>query len=101
MKILKLVDIHKFYVAVYMFKVLKMNLYPTLQMNLDVNTASHSYNTRHRDDLILPFPRVAALRINFKYQCANIWNDIPDNIKACSSFKIFKRLLMNHFIDQY
>ena len=101
MGILKLVDIHKFYVAIYMYKVLKMNLCPTLQMNLDINTPSHHYETRHRNDLILPFPRVIALRINFKYQCNNVWNNIPDEIKNCTSLKCFKRNLTNHFLDQY
>ena len=101
MKILKLVDIHKLYVAIYMFKILRMDLCPTLLSSLDINTASHMYSTRHRDDLILPFPRVETLRINFKYQYVSIWNSVPENIKACGSLTRFKSLLIEYFLSQY
>ena len=101
MKILKLADIHKLYVSVYMYKILKMNLFPTLQLNLDIQTAVHSYDTRHRDDFILPFPRVDALKINFKYQYVKIWNMIPENIKSCNSLGRFKRQLIDYFLSQY
>ena len=65
-----------------MYKVLKQNLCPTLQSNLELEYPIHQYNTRGRDNLVLPLPRVAALKINFKYQYNDIWNQIPDNIKA-------------------
>ena len=81
MKLLKLKDIHKLYVGVYMFKVIKLNKCPTLQVNLDLKYPQHDYFTRTYDNPIVSFPRVTSLRINFKYQCSKIWNDIPENIK--------------------
>ena len=101
MKILKLPDVHKLNVATYMFKILRMNLYPTLQASLDLNITSHSYDTRHSDDFVLPFPRVNALRINFKYQYVKIWNDIPDDIKSCQSLGRFKNSLTEYFVSRY
>ena len=84
-----------------MFKVVKLNQVPTLQLNLDLTYPNHGYETRNRNDPLCPFPRVTSIRLSFKYQCVNIWNEIPDNIKETNSLKNFKKRLTQYFIDQY
>ena len=45
---------------------------------------------RHATELVLPFPSVNNIRMNFKYQIVNVWNSVPNNIKIidnCSEFK--------------
>ena len=101
MNILKLKDIHSLYIGIYMFKVVKLNQVPTLQLNLDLTYPNHGYETRNRNDPLCPFPRVTSIRLSFKYQCVNIWNEIPDNIKETNSLKNFKKRLTQYFIDQY
>ena len=99
--ILKLKDIHIFCASVYMYRALKNDEFPTLQNNLNARTAVHEHNTRTRENLQLPFPRVENIRINYIYQCQNIWNCLPQNIKSSPSLKIFKKNLHKHMIEMY
>ena len=101
MKILKISDCHKLAIGIYMYKVVRLNECPTLQSNLDLSYPSHHYGTRNRNNLILPFPRVESLRINFKYQCSSIWNLIPDYIKQSISLSRFKKALIQYYISEY
>ena len=99
--LLKLKDIHVLYMGIYMYKILNQNLCPTLQSNLDLIYPNHNHDTRGRENLVLPFPRVETLRINFKYQCNDIWNKIPSEIKSSKSLKSFKRELTSYLINKY
>ena len=42
MNMLKLIDIHKLYAGIYMYKITKLNQCPTVQANLNLNYPSHS-----------------------------------------------------------
>ena len=84
-----------------MYKVIKLNNCPTLQINRDLKYPQHDYFTRTYDNPIVPLPRVTSLRINFKYQCSKIRNDIPKSIKKEITLQRFKRSLINHFLEQY
>ena len=101
MSILKLADIHKLYAGIYMYKVIKLNQCPTVQANLNLSLPTHSHGTRHRDDYILPFPRVNSVRTNYAYQCTSVWNTIPANIKSKESLKLFKRDFTKFLINNY
>ena len=63
-KILKLKYAYKFRVAWCMYKIIKQNLYPTIQENLDLQYSQHGHSTRVSNILILPLPRVKAICIN-------------------------------------
>ena len=41
-----------------MFKVVKMNVCPSLQSDLDLQIREHSYSTRGSGTYVVPFPRV-------------------------------------------
>ena len=100
-KILKIDDIYKFRVALFMFKVLKLNQYPSLQNNLNLFYPGHDHATRSADQLVLPFPRVAALRISYKFQFVNIWNEIPRSLRNLDNINKFKKVLYAHFLGKY
>ena len=101
MKLLKLKDLHWFYVGIYMFKVIKLNQCPTVQLNLNMNFPEHNYDTRSGNNPRLPFPRIDTVKMNYNFQFVNLWNKIPDRIKSSNSLKIFKNDLMNYFIEKY
>ena len=101
MKVLKLPDIHRLHVGLYMYKVVRMNACPTLQLNLDLRYPQHDYGTRNRNNPIVPFPRVDCIKINFQYQCTKIWSELPPAIRDSNSLGIFKRKLIEFFLAQY
>ena len=101
MGLLKLPELHKLHIAIYMFKILKLNLCPTLQVDLDIKYPEHNYQTRNADRLIPPFPRVEAIRMGYKYQCNEVWNSVPGNIKEETSLKNFKRSYKSFLMSIY
>ena len=98
-KLLKIPDIHRFYVSVHMFKLIILNSAEGL--SLDINYPNHDHFTRNNDRIIPNFPRVAAIRISHTYQFASVWNDLPSNLKEQTTLKAFKRELSNYFLRQY
>ena len=100
-KILKLGDIFRLRVGIYMYKICNTNSVPTLKNALDLHFPDHDYSTRGSNTLVVPFPRVESIRINFKYQFVKVWNDVPENIKASESIAIFKNSLKQHFLNSY
>ena len=71
-RILKLPDIQKYNIGVYMFKIIKLQYYPTLQSTLRLEYPQYHYNTRHREEVSTPFPRINNSIVNDWYQCSKI-----------------------------
>ena len=99
-KLLKLEDIHKFYAAIYMYKIIILRTSSIIQQN-ELEYLNHEYNTRGRDQLILPFPRVNAVRLNYKYQCVKVWNELPLEIRNSQRIGIFKKKVTDYFLNLY
>ena len=100
-KLLKVYDIHRMYVSVYMFRMVVLNNCPVLDDAVNLDYPTHSYPTRYRDRAILPVPHIRALRISYHYQFVNIWNSIPTSVKDSRSLSSFKRSLTEFFVSQY
>ena len=84
-----------------MYKICNTNSVPTLKNALDLHFPDHGYSTRGSNTLVVPFPRVESIKINFKYQFLKVWNDVPENIRASISLAIFRNSLKQHFMNSY
>ena len=91
LKLLKLTDIHKFLVAVYMFN----------EQSNETFSVPHSINTRYRNNLTPKFHRLSRCQQAISYIGPSIWNQIPLIIRQISDLKLFKRTLKSYYIDQY
>ena len=100
-KILKLNDVYRLRVSSYMFRIIVLNECPTIRSSLRLDYAQHGHNTRNAGNLMLPFPRVDVLKMNFEYQFINIWNNIPNEFKNLPTISSFKKALINHCINEY
>ena len=100
-RILKLADIYKYNIGVYMFKIIKLQSCPTLQSNLRLEYPQYHYNTRHREEISTPFPRLNVSIMNYKYQCSKIWNSLPMSIRSASSLSDFKNKIKMHIFSGY
>ena len=90
--ILKFQDLYKFSLACYVFK------NPSL---LNSFSRTHDYNTRNRNLLLPPFERLRSTSQSVIFNGINIWNEIPDDIKACHTLNNFKYKLRKYLIQQY
>ena len=100
-RILKLAEIHRFNVAVYMFKIIKLGECQHLSRLLEIVYPNHTYGTRNIDKLILPLPRINSVRINFEYQFLKLWNEVPNYMKDITSLRRFKKEYFNYLIEFY
>ncbi len=92
-KILKLFDINKLQIAIYMYK--------KTQQNDDINEPLHNYPTRTRQNLRIPAHTLTIFKHSLSYTGPTLWNNIPAYIKASSSVNTFKNLFKKHILDQY
>ena len=91
MEILKLEDIFKQRLLIYIFK------------NQDFSTHSdvHSYNTRHRQDLVLPRFNRTRSQSSFFYQGIITWNTVPLEIRSIRYLNAFKNAIKDLLLSEY
>ena len=97
--ILRLDHVYLLKAATLMYKVVKLNKYPTLINDLDLRFNTHHHETRFNEMYRLPFPRTDAIRISFKYQLIKIWNSIPSDITSEQTVNGFKKRYTEHLLS--
>ena len=97
--ILRMKDVYTFYVCVHMFKVIKVNISPSLQSTLDLRVRDLPYDTRGGELYCVPFPRVENVRVNYKYQFIVIWNSLPPALKNINELTVFKKRLLEYLTE--
>ena len=100
-RLLKVPDIYRLRVALYMFKIINFGSYPTLNEAINLQLPDHRYPTSSSNSYTLPRPRTEGVRRNFEYQFVSVWNAIPESLKSLSSVRTFKKSLIDHFLDSY
>ena len=90
-KILKLVDIYKYNLSIYMFD---HHQNPEFHRN-------HSYSTRNRTNLIPPFERLSTTQHSVSYNGCKVWNDLPPNLRTIESNHILKIHLKKYLLNKY
>ena len=73
----------------------------SLAATIRIESAGHSHDTRNRNRLLPPFPRVEAIRRNYQYRFIDVWNSIPDEIRNSRNLRCFKTELSNKFLNEY
>ena len=53
----------------------------------------HNYATKTRSDLHIFVPNSSFGKriIKYKCSCSVLWNSLPNNVKVCSTLKVFKK----------
>lgn len=100
-EILKLKDLYNFQLAVFMFKAIHTNQNIELRELLQSHSDVHEYNTRFRDNLILPKYNRKKSEMCIHFKSVKVWLGLPLDVKCCSSLFIFKRKLKQFYICNY
>ena len=90
-KILKLYDIYRYHLCIYMFK----------NRNFSRFSTTHNRNTRNRNRLIPEFQRLTRSQFSVSFMAPTVFNSLPTSLKELDKIHIFKRKLKQFFIDQY
>ena len=100
-KVLKLEDLHRYHTSIYMYKTLHSGGDNNLLEHLQQHSDLHTYQTRGRNNLVIPKFNRAHSQSHLSYVCAKLWNDLPDHITECNSIYTFKRNLKNYLFSLY
>jgi len=88
-------------VSQFMFKV-TFNLLPSsLVTYFQINSAVHSYNTRHLQDDHISSVRTAKRLKTLRHSGLRIWNSLPSKIKAINNFHSFTKSVKSSLLDAY
>lgn len=90
-KILKLQDIHKLQLAVYVYKLDSRDAY----------VRTHDHHTRNRSDLIPSYARLTSTQKSLSFSAINFWNTLPDHIKNSQSLPILKKRVKLLLLSSY
>ena len=78
--------------ATMLFKIVNGLAPPYLECYINKRSSVHSYNTRSRDNLVVPFCRTATTQRSFGYRAINTWNSlISEETKNSATLSVFKR----------
>ena len=91
LRLLKLIDIYKYFISVHMYNSYNRNQY----------RVSHSVNTRNRQLAVPVFHRLEGSQHAVSFSGPTIWNTLPLEIRNSDSLNRFKKALKNYFIDSY
>ena len=91
-KILKIVDIHTYLIAITAFKINLCGGFTTID---------HPYATRNRDNPVTPFNRLTICRRSVSFSAPHIWSKLPQNVRNCTSLNTFKKEMKNFLISSY
>ena len=89
--ILKLVDLYKYRIGIYMHRILFSSLDSNFKNALRPLAESHSYNTRNINSFELPLYRKSMTQFSVHYVAVKLWNDLPIELRSCLSLDRFKR----------
>ena len=91
LRLLKLIDIYKYFISVHMYISFNQNQY----------RVSHSVNTRNRQLAAPTFHRLEGSQHAVSFSGPTVWNTLPLEIRNSVSLNSFKKALKNYFINSY
>ena len=97
MGLLKIVDIYKYVICTIIYTCINCGNVPFIYSNLCKLYFLHHYDTRHVDNLIIPYHRTNATKFNFLYRAVKEWNSLPSDLRKAKSLREFKIVLRKLF----
>ena len=102
LKILKISEIYKMQLAIYMYRS-KLNDIPNSKIDNSsfFNFVNTSHDTRFASRMHIPYYRTNVRKFNIKCAGPILWNQLALYITDANSIFLFKTLLTNLFLEQY
>jgi len=93
-------SIYRFFTAMKMFKVIKLDQHPYFSVMYDSLAPSHVYSTRFSvSNYNLPRVSKTKCQKGYLFQSIDVWNNLPNFLKQCQKISRFKYLLKLYLID--
>ena len=98
-KMLSVSDINRYLTGTFMYQCIHKEA-PEMFLNVfHTNSNFHDHDTRHSEDLHVPYGRIDVRQFSIKIHGANLWNSISDQIKNAQFIYTFKQQFRNYLIE--
>ena len=101
LRILKVEDLFKMQILVYMYDTIHNNSDDTLLNSLISHADRHAYNTRYSNMYVVPRLLKSTSRHSIEYLGIRAWNALPSYAKDSTNIKQFKFRVRNLYLDEY
>ena len=101
LNLLKLNDIFTLNIATFTYRCRNSLLPSCFEDFYIINQSVHNYNTRHATDIRTDHVRTSQYKRSLKYRSASIWNNLPENIKFCTTVASFRKCMTRHLKCHY
>ena len=99
-KMLSVSDINRYLTGTFMYRCIHKEAPEMFLNSFHTNSDFHDHDTRHSEDLHVPYGRIDVRKFSIKMHGAKLWNSIPDQIKMLSlytrSSNNFATICLNH-----
>ena len=86
--------------ATMLYKIVNGLAPPYLECYVNKRSSIHSYNTRYRDNLVVPFCRTATTQRSFSYTAITAWNSlISEETKNSATLSVFERAVKHEIYN--
>ena len=100
-KILKLEDLNKQQIAIYLYKTLNTDYDTNLSESLTTHREIHTHSTRHNTALVVPRLSRVKSQSCIEFRGTKIWNELPSHIRDLPSRTAFSIKTRQFFLDRY
>ena len=100
-KILKVEDLYRFRILLYIYKTIYYNFDPFLFNCLTYHNQLHNHETRHCLQLILPLCHSTKSQHSIAFVGVKFWNALSIDIRNSSSLTVFTRNIKLHIFESY
>ena len=101
LKTLKIQDIHILQTGIFMYKYTYNQLPSLFHNTYNLNSNIHTYPTRRSTDYHLTNPKIILAQKSIRHHGPDVWNNLPNYIKDCSSLFSFKASLKKYLLLKY
>ena len=98
LNILNIYKLNTYLIALFMFSYFQRNLPNYFNNYFRLNEMIHSHNTRSASNIHIDFKRTNYGKFSLKYRGAQIWNEIPNNLKSTNSYHACERSIFDYVI---
>ena len=91
LKILYIYELNMYAIALFMYSYFSNNLPKYFNNYFILNKNMHSYDTSSASNILIDYKRTNYGKFSLKHRGAQIWNNLPIELKSLQSYNSFKR----------
>ena len=93
LNILNIYELNIYLIAIFMYSFFNDKLPSYFRNYFILNEKFHSHNTRSASNIFIDFKRTNYGKFSLKFRGAQMWNELPKDLKDSKSYTQFKRLM--------